>query len=587
VTVVRPQVQISRGYIPRPAGPTLPVTVFPRVHIGRGWEGGQSPNPDGTPVRRLISTFNPASGYPFLPEVLPAMQGIEIKVVDKTGSVLATLSPVATCSNLVYRIDDDGGGSTVSTPATDPGVSQIVNQYGDVIDGRELQVWYGGLPMAWLRPLRPQLNYSTLTIECTDLANYYDQRYVGRWGTTPPDVITNGDFVTDITGWSASADANIYWQAAPAFSKGGALVVSSTSPTDAQNAYAKQTVTIPARSDPSFIWINAMVWVNAGLVAEPLGQRGMMAQFTEGGVVVWRQNISPDFTIQNQWQKLALKIFVPAGVTYVMELRLYGPAGYMIFDAVHGLREERLFFDQAQAGVIILGLSQHAQNVALGHVDLGLGVDISGADSDPFTRAYKYTERANILQAMQEIVRQRHSVHFHMQHNRVLRVFNDLGITPSNYIPIIHGVNMINPLWSFDGTRNADRVVALGTGEGLDYTEGLAQVTSSQLGLEFASATTAEGQYTPQTTAEGILRARQAPWTFSCSVHSSHLFDVNEQVRSMNLYPGRIVPVSLPPGPMGPISINENMMIVSMTLDPNKRVAQLQLNKIRPDEENV
>lgn len=587
MVTVRPQVHIARGYIPRPLAPSRPVTVFPRLHVGRGWFGGQSPNPDGSPVVRLVTAFNPASGFPILPEVLSAVQGMEIKVVDKTGAVLATLSPVALCGNLNYRIDDDGGGSTISTPATDPGVSQIVNQFGDVRDGRELQVWYGGLPMAWLRPLRPALNYSQLDIQCTDLANYFDQRYVGRWGTTPPDVLSNGDFETDIVGWTASADANIYWQAAPAFSKGGALVVSSTSPTDAQNAYAHQTVTIPARSDPSFIWINAQVWVNAGLVAEPLGQRGMMAQFTQGGVVVWRQNVSPDFTIQNQWQKLALKIFVPAGVTYVMDLRLYGPAGYMIFDAVHGLREERLFFDQANAGVIIRGLVQHAQNVALGHVDLGIGIDTTGADSDPFTRAYKYTERANILQAMQEIVRQRHSVHFHMQHNRVLRVFDENGITTASVPRIYHGINMINPRWTFDGTRNADRVVALGSGEGLDYVEGLAQVESSELGLEFATATSAEGQYTPQTTAEGVLRARTAPWTFTCDVHSSYLFDVNEYVRDMFLYPGRVAEVKMPPGPMGPISINENMMVVNVSLNPNTRVAQLQFNKIRPDEEEV
>ena len=204
-----------------------------------------------------------------------------IEVRDLNGGFYTTLTDKATCTELRWELNGNGGGR-IFGPSLDPNWSSLYDVFGNVIDGREIQVRRDDLPgpMNHLVP-SPRANPRTIDVECFGPTFHLSKKYVGRNNPTP-ELIVNGTFIATPNPWVGIGVSSIgepLGEIGPRRARPHVLT--------AGNFYANQTVDIPSQPFDSFIWLRGFIWLDSAISQRDLATSG--ARFGRSGKLLRRR----------------------------------------------------------------------------------------------------------------------------------------------------------------------------------------------------------------------------------------------------------------------------------------------------------
>ena len=556
-----------------PRGSNTPITIIP--------EPTDFSFDEETADRPVAVTVD---GRPIPPETLPALGLWYAEVRDLFGGFYTTLTDRFTISKLRWELNGTGGGN-LSGPILDPGLDALFDDAGNVIDGREIQVGRDDIGVLMHLVPSPRANPRTMEIEGFGPFFHLTRKYVGR-NNPPPDLITNGHFDVDVSGWTGVGVSSMTWEPFPNDDLGpGRMVLTSSA---AGNFYAEQIVDIPAHPDATFIWLNATIEIDSAVSVRDLATSGraLWTVWTDppGTTVIWQQGVSPDWRRVGDLQTLSTKIFVPASQHSKMRVRLYVPKGQVKWAAVEARREERLVCD-GSPGIIIGCLVAHAQDGGLGKTFVNLDVnDGRGEGSIEINRHYKFAEGANIGSASQEMASLNGGVDFltemPAENDRTIFTMERTGWDPgAEKVTLVWGDNLNGFEWTWNPSKRADRGRVQGRGSGDEVTEAFYDDPDSDLGWEFVRRATIEGTPHPEMQAEGLGRTFKRPLTVKATVRRTPTFDVAINLRTSGggagaLLPGRLVTVQID---HGPVHVDEDFKVLSVEFTPEAETAEMEL----------
>lgn len=527
-------------------------------------------------------------GHVAPPDFLPALGLWFAEVRDLNGGFYTTLTDRFTITRLRWELNGTGGG-TLSGPILDPGLDSLFDGFGNIIDGREIQVGRDDIGvLAHLVP-SPRGNPRTMEIEGFGAAFHLTKKYVGR-NNPPPDLISNGHFDVDLSGWSAvsgSGSTSASWNPLADDDLGPGQVI-LTQTTAGNNYLEHSVIDIPSLPDETFLWIEAAIYLDAAIDVRDLATSGRALwtvwKNAADTTVIWQQGVSPDWRRVEAWQRLKTKIFIPANQNSKLHVRLYAPKGEVRYAAVEARREERLVCD-GSPGIIIGCLVSHAQNVGIGKSIVNLDVnDGRGEGTIEIHRHYKYAEAANIMSAAQEMASIQGGVDFLCEYpatnDRTIFTMERTGWDPgAEKVSLVWGENLNGFDWTWNPAKRADRGRVQGRGSGDEVTEGFYDDPDSDLGWEFVRRATIEGSEHPERQADGLGRTFKRPLTLQVEVRRTADFDVATNLRTSGgasgaLLPGRLVDVSID---HGPIQVHEEFKVLSVDFEPEREVATMEL----------
>lgn len=526
-----------------------------------------------------------ADEHLFPPQACPDLGNYVIEVRDLIGGLYATLTDKFTCTEISWELNGMGG-ARISGPILDPNLAALFDGAGNVIDGRELHIKRDDLPDPFIHCIpSPQANPRTMDMQCPGALFHLSQKFVGRNNPTP-ELITNGGFDTDISGWTNNGVDLAAWTAAPYDSNPGSLTLTEST---AGNNYYSQVVTVPSQPFATFIWLRAAILLDSAINVRDLATSGraLWTVWKVGTTVVWQQGVSPNWRNVGEWQELSTKIFVPANQTQTMEVRLYAPKGTVRYDTVSGHREERLNCE-GSPGVIIGCLVAHAQDTGLNKSDVNIASDDGrGTGSVLIARRYKYAEAQNIQSGMQEMASLNGGVdwllEFDSVNTRTVYTMERTGYDPggADKCVLTWGGNLNGFTWAWNPDKRADRIRVQGRGSGDEITEAFYDDPDSDLGWEAVTYATIEGSSHPEYEAEGRGRTYKRPLTLELEVRRTcegiDSFDPARHLLTANgggLLPGRLVEVNID---HGVIHVHEDFKVIGTRWAPEREVATLQV----------
>lgn len=500
----------------------------------------------------------------------------DIRVTDYFGGIWAHLD-TATCTRLRWASNGMGGG-TIVVPLNDPHLWSLIDTDGNVIDGRELQVY---LDSNYLQTLVPaaKSSPSLLTLDGTDPLYHLKRRYVGRLDPSP-NVVLNPDFATDLTSWTAATGTTQTWVSSPAHVASGAIELTSASVGD---HYSSQHITIASQPFDRLAWITGWLRAESGVDPQDLVQgRSLFTVWKIGATEVWRQGVRANWRILGQYQRLKFKVFVPNSNTYDLELRLYSPLGTVHYDDLEVRLDERLY-TSGDPSTVVCALVAHAQDASMGKVSANIGCDPVGSGSAQVTRAYKFSERAPIMSAIDEMRSLQGGVDYTLEsdgHVRDLTTYERTGFDCGDIQTLVWDtaggdeVNIADWTWAWNPDYRADKVIVGGRASGDDFTEGFYDDPASELGWELFRPATIEGSVDPQVIAAGYGEIYARPITLRVTVHRTTNFDPAILIANGQLKPCRLVHVRITEGP---IIFAEDCKILDVELAPEPDTATLNL----------
>lgn len=508
---------------------------------------------------------------------LPQIGQYDIRVTDYFGAIWAHLD-TATVTKLKWQSNGMGSGQ-ITLPLNDPHLWALIDTDGNVIDEREIQVYLNSNYLQTIVPA-PKSSPSLMTIDGADPTYHLKRRYVGRLSSSP-NVVLNPTFATDLTNWTASAGTTQTWVSSPAHVGTGAIELVSASVGD---HYSSQSITITSQPFDRFAWVTGWLYVAPGVDPADLVQgRSLFTVWSIGATEVWRQGVRANWRIIGNWQRLKFKVFVPQGNTYTLNLRLYSPLGTVYYDDLEVRLDERLYVTGDPA-TIVGALVVHAQSTSIGKVSANIGFAAVGSGTAQVTRAYKYSERAPILAAIDEMRSLQGGVDYHLEqdgHLRVLTTYDRTGFTPPGGMQTLKWdvaggdeVNIADFTWAWNPDYRADKVIVGGRGSGDDFTEGFYDDPSSNLGWELFRPATIEGSVDPQAVAAGYGEIYERPETLRVTIHRTTNFDPAILIANGDLKPCRLVRCIIT---QGPIQFDEECKILDIELNPEPDTATLNL----------
>lgn len=553
---------------PTPSGFNSPLTIIPPTH-------------DSAVTHRPLATSGsggPGAIVHAMPEVLPEAAGrYTIRIADRiggnTGGTLLSSNPGEdkwTISSIKWTLNGLGG-ATISGPVHDPELVALYDFAGNVRDDRELQLGRDDLGVLQVVIPSPRISLGPGTrrieMQCPGVAYHLTRKYIGR-NNEAPNLVTNGSFDTDTTGWTASSLSTMLWAATPNEDGVGSLRLTSAL---AGQHYAKQTVNVDSLPYSTFVWLNAWCLLDAAINVNslPTSGRGLWTVLRVGSTVVWQQGVSPDWRNADDWQNLATKIFFPANQNATMEIRLYCPVGAIHWDAIVAHREERLSCE-GSPGSIIGCLVAHAQDGGYNKINMNITADDSrGEGTASVIRRYKFAEAAQIANAMNEMATIQGGCDWLCETpnetTRTVFTMERTGYDDSGNITLTWGDNLtaVEDVWNPD--RRADQVRVQGRGSGDEVTEAFWDDETSDQGWEFIRRTSIEGTPHPQDQADGMGRLFRRPLTLALTVNRTVDFDPGMACFNGWILPGRLVTVKVVEGV---VNINERFKILDTELIP-------------------
>jgi hypothetical protein len=232
----------------------------------------------------------------------------------------------------------------------------------------------------------------------------------------------------------------------------------------------------------------------------------------------------------------------------------------------------------------VCGLVSHAPQVSLGKTSANIGCSVVGSGSAQVTRAYKYSERAPILSAIEEMRNLQGGVDWVLEtdgHFRDIVTYERTGVVPPGGMQVLtwdttggDEVNIADWTWAWNPDYRADRVIVGGRASGDDFTEGFYDDPSSTLGWEIFRPATIEGSVDPQVVAAGFGEVYARPETLRVTVHRAPNFSPAVLISNKDLWPCRLVHVIITEGP---IQFDEVCKILDVELLPEPDTATLNL----------
>jgi len=511
----------------------------------------------------------------FIPDPIPQVDNWVVTVVDLLGGTHETLTPDATVEELRWEMNGPGGGR-VTAPALSPLLHPFFDFLGDWVDGMHLAVYRGTNFVKKLVPM-PRMDPKLLTLESTGMAYHLSRRYVGRNNATP-NLATNGGFDTDVVGWTAVGSASGNWDSAGRVIP-GSLFLYATAPGD---NYFQQSVTIDSEPFETFVWVEAWAYVITTLTDAQLpgDELGIKVVASVGGVNVFIDGAQMDWKRVGTWQRVHLKVYIPANQTSALNIQLYAPQGQVRWDDVYIRREERLYATGGPEDVMA-ALVIHAQQTSIGKVNVGITFDGSNSSGAvAVTRAYKYSERAMILQAINELTTLNRSVNWHLEEptltDSILTSYPRTGFDSGNKQFLEWGLNVNSWDWVWDVNRRAQKVAYLGRGSGDLVNEAFYTEDDPDVGYERVVFATVEASVNTVDAAAGLGAILKRPRTLRLGVHRAQqgafTFDPGELCFTGDLLPCRLVRVDID---HGLLHVHEDCMIVQTTLHPGPETADV------------
>lgn len=441
----------------------------------------------------------------FTPE--PGRTGVySVKVVNRTThAVIATLAN-ANVGRIEMVLNDVWSADFEMHPL-DP---QALELAPDLLVQREVQIWRDGRCLFWGIPISARASLDRVTFSCAGLLWYYGRRYFGPIQNNYLD--PNSDFEDGLTHWSATnttPDISSTWRAL------GTQSVKLTG-THEGDGYLYRRYTTTTTTQPVFFAVKAMCHiVGAGWVGPAFEERGlyMEQQSTPGGAAI-DATADPPTPYSPKWEpinedtprdhprpvRLETGIFIPAGVTRTIEVRLYAPGGTIYWDATALVVEESVgsLVTGEPAGTVAARIHNYSQDATQGKSDEDIDVDGAPGTWPTVNQQWQFYDHGNVLDAFKSLIADGR-VELEMEWNPTNPTTRKLMLYPPGTkgtlkaaSPITLGANVVGDFsYDVNGAEITTSARVLGQGEGADREIGIAVDTSDLDGLVLESVASA------------------------------------------------------------------------------------------------
>lgn len=440
----------------------------------------------------------------FTPEALRTGVYV-VKVVNRTThAVIATLTNAN--ADWIEQILNDVWQAEFHMHPLDPQAAELAPA---LLVEREVQIWRDGRCLFWGIPVQGRASLQRVTFSCVGLLWYYARRY---FGPIQNNYLLNPDFESGLTSWTGSnttATVSTAWRAL------GTQSVKLVQTSAGQDGYLYQRVTVTTTDQEVFYAVKALCHVSGtDWVGPAFGERGLYIeqQSTPGGAAI-DATADPPTAYSPRWEpitestqkdhsrpvRLETGIFVPAGVTRTLEIRLYSPGGTIHWDATALVVEESVGSQVTgdPAHTIVERIHNYSQDATQGKSDEDILLDKAAGDTTRLVRIYQFFDNANILEAMKEYPAAG-LLDFEIEWppytgaERKLMIYPGTKGTHKAGSPITLGTNVVEDFsYDVDGTVITTSARVLGQGEGADREIGLAVDTSELDGLVLESVASA------------------------------------------------------------------------------------------------
>lgn len=272
---------------------------------------------------------------------------------------------------------------------------------------REVQLWRDGKCWWWGVIIDREATEDGWThVQCYGLEWYFAQRLFGPIATN---YLTNGTFEAGLSGWTAvgcTASVNTSWKV-----RGTQSAHLSVGSAD-QDAYLVQYITVSGNPDQAVAYkASAAFRINptATWNGPALYERGLYLERIVGGVVqddyLW-EPITND--TERDGSEVFIEtpgaVFVPAGQTQTLGVRLYCPSEGIDWDEVKVVVEESVSTPVAgeDAATLIGRVVEYAQTGTGKGVDLNINYAYTPTGKFLSLRAYQFFDHGNCWEAISE-----------------------------------------------------------------------------------------------------------------------------------------------------------------------------------------
>ena len=393
----------------------------------------------------------------------------------------------------------NGNGSFSFTMATlDPKTADIE------VPDREVQVWRGDDLMAWGVIVRASGDADTVEFQCVGLGWYLTRRMIGR---AEVNHLRNGSFEDNSDYWwlgrygvlepGANRDPAAWTsEVRNDFSyMGGKSIYQYANATVDFGINAMQFIAPwevdPVTSPEGDNWtVSAWCFIPSWLYVKERNVSVESSAITTGltfnrasttevvnitvpgvGTITVPKLIETitipilDDTPRDVWHRLeaTLKQPVNPGVTEWLQVELGTPIGGIFWDEVSMVRDESLYFNNADQAMIMRGLVEHAQDPAYGKNDLRIGTDcpLTGITR---TRVFQFFNHEIISDCLAEIPEMWQGLDWDIVCTKTERRYTTYypmkGMRkPAN--PLILGLNVAEVSVAVDGEQTSNRIVVM------------------------------------------------------------------------------------------------------------------------------
>ena len=410
------------------------------------------------------------------------------------------------------------GSGQITLPLNDPHLWALIDTDGNVIDGREIQVWLDTDYLQTIIPA-PKSSPSLMTIDGSDPTYHLRRRFVGRLSSSP-NVVLNPNFATDLTSWTAAAGTTQTWVSTPAHQGTGAVELVSAvrgRPLHLAEHHDHVDTVRPVA------WITGWLYIGPGVDPQDLVQgRSLFTVWSIGATEVWRQGV----------HRIGGSSATGSGsnsrCTYRPAIRTRSNSGSTRHSGPSITTTSRSGSTSGSTSPAIprrscADSSRDAEQTSIGKVSANIACTVVGSGTAAVTRAYE------IFGAGQHPVRDRRNANLQGGVDRVLETdgvnreivtYQRTGFVPPAGVQTLKwevgggdDVNIADWTWAWNPDLRADKVIVGGRGIRRRFYRGLLRrpIVQSRMG-RFRPATI-EGSVDPNQVAAGFGEVYERPET--------------------------------------------------------------------------
>lgn len=415
----------------------------------------------------------------------------EVKVVDQEGNVFAEFGDDATVLEVTWVLNEPGM-VRFAVPVHHPDAGEVHALT------REVQVWRNGAIIFWGVPVQADLQGGAMVWYCPGLLWYFTRRY---FGPITINYLSNPNFESDLTGWSASGPTASHSTAIRLRGPGTAKLVENTS----GDNFLRQTVSVDTGPIGLFLAVAAWYWIDpADPITEPaLEERGLYVEAANSAQVTAWEPITMNAEVGKP-QRVETGIHLDPNLTdEPVDVRLYAPKGTIHWGATSVTEEESVSSEPEGTDIAtMLGAIVGYAQTGLGKSDLNIGTSTPLAGVKEIT-AYQFKDLGNIFDALQTYPA-RGLADFEVVITDTTRTFTTYAprktsVAPTGVVQVPNS-GVLTLGFRTDGQQTSSKAIVRGAGDGSDRELGVATDTAPLDGLVLETVTDAP----PEITVDGL-----------------------------------------------------------------------------------